>query len=97
MDRRRFFEMLAGAAVAVHELDVEKLLWIPGKLISIPPPRSSITVAELSERLDDPRMRELIDLLTVPNDILNASIWLPLWDGDTWQRLSMRKAAIRVP
>jgi hypothetical protein len=31
MDRRRFLQTLLAGAVAAHELDVEKLLWVPGE------------------------------------------------------------------
>lgn len=39
MDRRQFFRGLAGAAVAIANLDPERLLWVPGtKKIFLPPP-----------------------------------------------------------
>lgn len=38
MNRRRFFESLLGGAIAAHQLDIDKLLWVPGeKTIFIPP------------------------------------------------------------
>lgn len=38
MDRRSFFSALAGIAASAT-LDPERLLWVPGKKIFIPPPR----------------------------------------------------------
>lgn len=40
MNRRGFLQSLIGAAVAIQQLDIEKLLWVPGeKTIFIPPPK----------------------------------------------------------
>jgi hypothetical protein len=40
MDRRSFVKTLFGGLIASHELDVERLLWVPReRTIFIPPPR----------------------------------------------------------
>jgi len=37
MNRRSFFQALLGGAIAAHEFDIERLLWVPGqKKIVIP-------------------------------------------------------------
>jgi hypothetical protein len=59
MNRRDLFKSLLGAAVAVHELDVEKLLWIPGKkTIFIPPPEQYNQEASWEEW---PEYRDIVD------------------------------------
>lgn len=53
MDRRRFLGSLLAAGVAAHELDLDKLLWVPGKkAIFIPEPErylSGIAIARSFE------------------------------------------------
>lgn len=48
MNRRLFVESLIGGALAAHQLDIEKLLWVPGqKTIFIPPPVTEVNVEDL--------------------------------------------------
>jgi len=43
MNRRFFFTSLLGGAIAAHQLDIEKLLWVPGeKTIFIPPAKPAV-------------------------------------------------------
>lgn len=47
MKRRSFLRALLGSAVAAHELDIEKLLWVPGQKTIFVPPVSTLPPFEL--------------------------------------------------
>jgi hypothetical protein len=49
MNRRDFLKLLLSAPIA-YELDIDKLLWIPGKkTIFLPPPKKILTITEIWE------------------------------------------------
>jgi hypothetical protein len=49
MNRRDFLKLLLSAPIA-YELDIDKLLWVPGeKTIFLPPPKKILTITEIYE------------------------------------------------
>lgn len=48
MERRRFLQSVLGGLLATHVLDVDKLLWVPGKKrIFIPPVPKLVVVTDI--------------------------------------------------
>jgi len=65
IDRRSFFRSLLGAGVAAHQLDLEKLLWVPGeKKIFIPP----------APELPPPSLEDWIYVMRFPDPELIAAM-----------------------
>lgn len=50
MDRRSFGRSLLGGAVALQQLDIEKLLWLPRERTIFIPPQHQWNPAEVMER-----------------------------------------------
>ncbi len=80
MNRRLFFQTLLGAGIAAHELDVEKLVWTPGKLISIPAPQTLRNLADAHNFYRDPNLQSIIEQLVRTNEILDDLEWATVWN-----------------
>lgn len=79
MNRRSFFRALLGGAVAAHELDIEKLLWVPGeKTIFVPPstPIDYITATQIETQWGA-AMRMLTAKLLEIDEVLLEEVWIP--------------------
>lgn len=68
MHRRDFLKLLLSAPIA-YELDIEKLLWVPGKkTIFLPTPKKILTLAEIYE-IEMQRIMPKLALLFERDDI----------------------------